>query len=89
MAVPNLKQADPAPEAESLDLTEFAAPPGDVPPHVLQRMLIERLGTSSGVVFPRQPSYAQFADRLVERASRIGGVMSFAVAFISVLVWLL
>jgi hypothetical protein len=87
MAVPNRKQADPADDRRPLDLTDFAVPHGDAPPHALQRMLIERLGASSGVAFPRQPRYAALAEQLVANVSRIGGVMLFAASLILVVTW--
>jgi hypothetical protein len=88
MAVPNRKQADPADDEHALDVDDFFAPPGDAPPHALQRMLIERLGASSGVTFPRQPRYAALAHHIVEQTSRIGGVLLFAASLSLIVTWL-
>lgn len=87
MAIPNHKQLDPAREAQPLDLAELA-PSGDAPPHELQRMLIDRLGISSGVVFPEPPGLSPRVERLIETASRLGGVALFGAALLGV-IWLM
>lgn len=83
MAVPNRKQSASPPEALPLDLAELD-PLGDAPPHELQRMLIERLGASSGVAFPEPRGLPPLVERLIESASRLGGLALFATA----LAWL-
>jgi hypothetical protein len=84
MAVPNRKHAETQRDARSLEFGELATPAGDAPPHELQRLLIEQLGATSGVVFPREPSLLPVVERTVQAVSRIGGVALFLLALGSI-----
>lgn len=89
MAATNRKRSEQVSDPSPLDFSELTIPGNMATPHVLQRLLIERLGETSGVEFPLQPSLVPFVEQAVEAVSRLGGLALFGAAFITVVLMLI
>ncbi|WP_130754862.1 hypothetical protein [Sphingobium xenophagum] len=77
----------PEPESASpkLDLNEWRDSVGDVPPHDLQRMIIERLALEHPLSPQPDTAHETRLEQLIAKSSRIGGVLLFAIALLALI----